>query len=143
MGIWQGFKDKMWLAECDVWITDYAPQHIASAKEFCSYHKDLLLMLRSENRTPHEAVISTCILMVNAIAEGKGDTHPHLANHLTVAYQTGFGMLNRWPNIKLSKSYAVKMFRAMSLIDNNIWSSPLAKQMSHELDLYSKGLLKD
>lgn len=133
----------MWLSECDVWITDYAPQHTTSAQEFCKFNKDHLLMLKSMGKTPHEAVIDTCIFMVNAIAEGHGDTKPHLANHLTVAYQTGFGMLNRWPEIKLSNSYAVKMFKTMALVDKNIWQSPLAKQMAYELDLDSKGLLNN
>ena len=138
MGIWQGIKDNMWLAECDVRITEYAPQHIASAKEFCSYHKDLLLMLRSEGRIPHEAVISTCILMVNAIAEGKGDTHPHLQNHFMVAYQTGYGFLNRWPNIQIDNDYAIRMFRVMARVDRNIWQSPLAQSMSALLEEDSK-----
>lgn len=141
MGLFQRFTDYMWLSECDVWITDYAPEQAAFAREFCKYNKGHLLMLKSLGKTPHEAVIDTCIFMVNAIAEGHGDTMPHLASHLTVAYQTGFGMLNRWPNVKLSKIYSVRMFRTMALVDNNIWQSPLAKQMAYELDLESKGLL--
>lgn len=138
MGLFQGFKDSMWIAECDVRITEYAPQHTTSAKEFCAYNKSHLLMLRTMGRTPHEALIDTCILFVNAIAEGKADAQPHLQNHFMVAYQTGYGFLNRWPNIQIDNDYAIRMFRGMSRMDSKIWESPLAKQMSALLEQDSK-----
>lgn len=134
MGIWQGIKDNMWLAECDVLITEYAPQHTTSAKEFCADNKSHLLGLKGKGKTTDEAVIDTCILFINAIAEGKADTDPFIAKHALVAYQTGFGFLNKWPSIKISNDYAVRMFRVMALVDNNIWQSPLAKAMSSLLE---------
>lgn len=134
MGIWQGIKDNMWLAECDVIITEYAPQHTTTAKEFCVDNKSHLLEFKAIGKSTNEAVIDTCILFINAIAEGKADINPLIAKHAIVAYQTGLGFLNKWPNIKVDNDYAVRMFRVMALVDSNIWQSPLAQSMSGLLE---------
>ena len=134
MGLWQGFKDSKWLFECAVRITQHAPQHTISAKELCSEFKDHLLGLRSLGKTPHEAILDTCILLINGISEGLADKQPSMTNHLMVAYQTGYGFLNKWPNSGVEDDYSIRMFRFMAKVDPNIWNSPLAEKMSSVLE---------
>ena len=134
MGIFDKFNDFVWLSECEILILEYAPQ-TTTAKAFCEQNKEYLLGARSMRKSPNEALIDLCILFTNAIAEGKVDTSPYMAQeHMVVAYQTGFGFLNRWPNIKIDNDYAVRMFRVMERIDTKIWQSPLAKAMSAILE---------
>lgn len=130
MGLFQKFKDYMWISECHVWMTEYAPRQSSTANLFCKQFKEHLLEERTKGLTPHVAIMDCCVLLINSIADhGFESWDLEMVEFRKMAYEVGYGCLNRWPRIELSNDYAVQLFMAMARIDDKIWESPLARNM--------------
>lgn len=134
MSIFQGLKDSMWVRECAVWMANYAPQHATTSKSFCREYKAHLLEQREMRKSPQEASIDVCILLIDSLAEqGFESWDLEVREYRLMAYQVGYGCLNKWPKVELKNEYIVRLFRSMAVIDSSIWKSPLAKSMEHLL----------